>query len=72
MCSDIPWNRPIGCVIIGEINGHFIVSPTNEQMVSSTLDLIDVGNEQNMMMIEGNASQITEERFIEALEFGRQ
>ncbi|MDR2776846.1 MAG: polyribonucleotide nucleotidyltransferase [Puniceicoccales bacterium] len=72
MCSDIPWNGPIGCVRIGEIDGKFVASPTNEQMFSSTLDLIYVGNEFNMMMIEGNADQISEERLIEALEFGQQ
>jgi polyribonucleotide nucleotidyltransferase len=71
LCSDIPWNGPIGCVRIGEINGEFVASPTNEQMFSSTLDLIYVGNERDMMMIEGNADQITEERFVEALEFGQ-
>ncbi|MDR2737393.1 MAG: polyribonucleotide nucleotidyltransferase [Puniceicoccales bacterium] len=71
MCSDIPWNGPIGCVRIGEIGGEFVASPTNEQMFSSTLDLIYVGNERNMMMIEGNADQVTEERLIEALEFGQ-
>ncbi|MDR1433271.1 MAG: polyribonucleotide nucleotidyltransferase [Puniceicoccales bacterium] len=71
MCSDIPWNGPIGCVRIGEIDGELVASPTNEQMFSSTLDLIYVGNERDMMMIEGNADQISEERFIEALEFGQ-
>ncbi|MDR3144103.1 MAG: polyribonucleotide nucleotidyltransferase [Puniceicoccales bacterium] len=71
MCSDIPWNGPIGCVRIGEIDGEFVASPTNEQMFNSTLDLIYVGNERDMMMIEGNANQITEERFMEALEFGQ-
>lgn len=71
MCSDIPWNGPIGCIRIGEIDGQFVANPTNEQMFSSTLDLIYVGNERDMMMIEGNADQISEERFIEALEFGQ-
>ncbi|MDR1413951.1 MAG: polyribonucleotide nucleotidyltransferase [Puniceicoccales bacterium] len=71
MCSDIPWNGPIACIRIGEIDGNFVASPTNEQMFSSTLDLIYVGNERDMMMIEGNADQISEERFIEALEFGQ-
>jgi polyribonucleotide nucleotidyltransferase len=72
MCSDIPWNGPIGCVRIGEIGGELVASPTNEQMFSSTLDLVYVGNERDMMMIEGNADQISEERFIEALKFGQQ
>ncbi len=69
LCSDIPWNGPIGCVRIAEINGEFVANPTNEQMFDSTLDLVYVGNERDMMMIEGSADQIPDERFVEALEF---
>ncbi len=69
MCSDVPWDGPIGCVRLGEVDGEFVVNPTNEQMFESTLDLIYVGNEQEMMMIEGSADQIPDERFVEALEF---
>jgi polyribonucleotide nucleotidyltransferase len=67
--SDIPWNGPIGCVRVGEINGQFVANPTNEEQFESRLDLIYVGNERDMMMIEGSADQIPEARFIEALEF---
>ena len=72
MISDIPWNGPIGCVRLGEINGVFVVNPTNEQMYDSTLDLIYVGNENEMMMIEGSADQMPEDRFVEALEFAHE
>lgn len=72
MISDVPWNGPIGCVRIGEIEDKFVVNPTNEQMLDSTLDLIYVGNEKEMMMIEGSAEQIPEARFIEALEFAQE
>ncbi|MDR0590618.1 MAG: polyribonucleotide nucleotidyltransferase [Puniceicoccales bacterium] len=68
-CSDIPWAGPIGCVRVGEIDGEFVVNPTHGEMLRSRLDLIYVGNERDMMMIEGNADQLSEERFIEALEF---
>ena len=47
-------------------------NPTIEQMYSSTLDLIYVGTEKDMLMIEGSADQIPEERFVEALAFGQQ
>ena len=67
--SDIPWNGPIGAARIGQIDGQFVVNPTIEQMFSSKLDLIYVGTDKNMLMIEGSADQLTEERFIEALEF---
>ena len=71
LISDIPWNGPIGGVRIGEIDGEFVVNPTHEQMLDSTLDLIYVGNEREMMMIEGSAEQCPEDRFIEALEFAQ-
>ena len=69
MCSNIPFGGPVGCVRIGEINGKFIINPNNDQIFESSLDLIYVGNEEKMLMIEGSADQLPEERFIEALEF---
>ncbi|WP_309385953.1 polyribonucleotide nucleotidyltransferase [Cerasicoccus frondis] len=71
LCSDIPWHGPIGCIRLGEIDGEFVVNPTHEEMFESTLDLIYVGNEKEMMMIEGSADQLPESRFIEALEFAQ-
>jgi len=67
--SDIPWNGPIAAVRVGQIDGQFVVNPTIEQMYASTLDLIYVGNQKDMLMIEGSADQIEEDRFIEALDF---
>ena len=72
MISDIPWNGPIGCIRLGEIKGEFVVNPTNEQMYDSSLDLVYVGSEKEMMMIEGSADQIPENRFVEALEFAHE
>ena len=69
MISDIPWNGPVGCIRLGEVDGEFVVNPTNEQMFDSTLDLVYVGNEKEMMMIEGSADQMAEDRFVEALEY---
>ena len=71
LISDIPWNGPVGCIRLGEIDGQFVVNPTHEQMLDSTLDLIYVGNEREMMMIEGSAEQIPVDRFVEALEFAQ-
>ncbi|OIR01828.1 polyribonucleotide nucleotidyltransferase [mine drainage metagenome] len=67
--SDIPWNGPIACVRVAQIDGQFVANPTIEQMFQSSLDLIYVGSEKDMLMIEGSADQLSEERFIEALEF---
>ncbi len=70
--SEIPWNGPIAAVRVAEIDGQFVANPTIEQMFSSSLDLIYVGNEKDMLMIEGSADQIPEDRFIEALAFAHQ
>jgi len=71
LISDIPWNGPIGCIRLGEVDGKFVVNPSHELLFDSSLDLIYVGNENEMMMIEGSADQISEERFLEALEFSQ-
>jgi len=71
VCSDIPWNGPIACIRLGLIDDEFVVNPTHEQQYESELDLIYVGNEKEMMMIEGSAEELPEEKFIEALEFSQ-
>jgi len=71
LCSDIPWNGPIAGIRLGRINGQFVVNPTHEQQYESDLDLIYVGNENDMMMIEGSADQLPEADFIAALEYSQ-
>jgi polyribonucleotide nucleotidyltransferase len=71
MCSDIPWNGPVACIRVGLIDGEFVVNPTHEQQYESELDLIYVGNEKEMMMIEGSAEEVPEDTFIAALEFAQ-
>lgn len=72
MISDIPWNGPVASIRLGEIDGEFVINPNHEQQFESSLDLIYVGNEKEMMMIEGSADQISEERFCEALEYAHE
>jgi len=72
MCSDIPWNGPIGCVRVGYVDDAFIVNPTHEQQYESELDLIYVGNENEMMMIEGSAEELPDDKFLEALDFAQE
>jgi polyribonucleotide nucleotidyltransferase len=71
LISDIPWNGPIGCVRVGQIDGEFVTNPTHDEMLDSDLDLIYVGSETEMLMIEGSAEFISDERFYEALEYGQ-
>ena len=71
LISDAPWNGPVGCVRVGQIDGEFVTNPTHDEMLDSDLDLIYVGSETEMMMIEGSAEFISDERFYEALEYGQ-
>src|ERR1700675_3402287 len=53
--SDIPWDGPLGAVRIGRVNGKFIANPTHAEMAESDLDLIYVGNQNDIVMFEGAA-----------------
>ncbi|HTI71875.1 MAG TPA: polyribonucleotide nucleotidyltransferase [Candidatus Limnocylindria bacterium] len=70
--SDIPWDGPLGAVRVARIAGEFVVNPDHEQRAQSDLDLIYVGNSQDVVMYEGAAKEISEADFIKALEFAQQ
>jgi len=67
--SDIPFDGPIGAVRVGMIDGKFILNPTYEQKNESAVDLVVVGHENGIVMIEGEADEIPEAKIVEALEF---
>ena len=69
--SDIPFGGPVGAVRVGRVNGEFVVNPGHSQRVHSDLDLVYVGNENDVIMIEGAADELPEEEFIKALEFAQ-
>src|SRR5207248_4213923 len=54
--SDIPFKGPIGAVRIGRVNGEFVANPTHTDRLQSDLDLIYVGTENDVIMIEGAAN----------------
>src|SRR6184192_2012888 len=72
MVSDIPWDGPLGAVRVGRVNGQFIANPTHTQMCESDLDLVYVGNTNDIVMYEGAAKEITEADFNAALKFGHE
>ncbi|HWY41659.1 MAG TPA: polyribonucleotide nucleotidyltransferase, partial [Chthoniobacterales bacterium] len=67
--SDIPFAGPIGAVRVGRVNGQFVANPTHIERVDSDLDLIYVGTENDVIMIEGAANELPEAEFVKALEF---
>ena len=67
--SDIPFAGPIGAVRVGRVNGQFVANPTHTERERSDLDLIYVGTENDVIMIEGAAQEVSEADFVKALEF---
>jgi polyribonucleotide nucleotidyltransferase len=70
--SDIPWDGPLGAVRVGRVGGEFIANPTHAQMAESDLDLIYVGNANDVVMYEGSANEISEADFNAALKFAQE
>src|SRR4029077_2435326 len=67
--SDIPFAGPIGAVRLGRVNGQFVANPTHTEREQSDLDLVYVGTENDVIMIEGAAHEMPEADFVKALEF---
>ncbi|MFZ5806425.1 MAG: polyribonucleotide nucleotidyltransferase [Verrucomicrobiota bacterium] len=72
MVSDIPWAGPVAAVRVGRIEGKFIANPTHTQMAQSDLDLIYVGTENDVIMIEGSAKQLPDEELAKAMDFAHE
>ena len=72
MVSDIPWDGPLGAVRVGRVKGKFIANPTHAEMAESDLDLVYVGNTNDIVMYEGAAKEITEADFNAALKYAHE
>jgi len=70
--SDIPFEKPVGAVRVGYINGQFVVNPTVSEQAYSSLDLVVAGTRDAVVMVEAGAREVPEEVIIEAIRFGHQ
>ena len=66
--SWIPFGGPVAAVRIGYKNGEYIINPKNSELPSSELDIIVAGSKDAILMIEGEAKEVSEEVFIGAIE----
>ncbi|MFQ5692646.1 MAG: polyribonucleotide nucleotidyltransferase, partial [Nitrospinota bacterium] len=71
MISDIPFNGPIGAVRVGRIDGRIVINPTYEDLEVSDLNVVLVGREDSVVMVEGGGDQVSEEVLLEAFEEGQ-
>lgn len=70
--SDVPFNGPIGGVIVGRIDGQFIINPTVEQEEKSDIHLVVAGTKDAIMMVEAEANEVPESVMLEAIMFGHE
>ena len=67
--SSIPWNGPIASVRVGRVNGEYILNPTRTEQLECNIDLIVSGNEETVVMVEGEAEEASESEILDALKF---
>jgi len=72
LLSGIPWSGPVAGVRVGRINGQFVANPTHEELGRSDIDLVIGATEDSMIMVEGEAHEISEADMVAALAFGQE
>lgn len=68
--SDIPFEGPIAGVVVGRVNGEFVINPTVEQAELSDIHLTVAGTKDAINMVEAGANEVPEETMLEAIMFG--
>ncbi|MGJ4789598.1 polyribonucleotide nucleotidyltransferase [Leptospira koniambonensis] len=70
--SNIPFNGPIAGARVGRINGELVINPSNKEILNSDLDLVVAGTKTHIVMIEGEAKELSNSEMLEALKFAHQ
>ena len=65
--SDIPFNGPISEVRVARIDGQFVINPTFTQLEKADMDLMVAATYENIMMVEGEMDEVSEQDLLEAL-----
>ena len=66
-CSDIPFECPISEVRVARVNGEYVVDPTFEQMKEADIDVMVGASAENIMMVEGEMKEVSEQDLLSAL-----
>ena len=67
--SDIPFETAISEVLLGRVNGEFVINPSLAQLKESDIDMIIGASYDSVMMVEGEMKEISEEEMVEAIKF---
>jgi polyribonucleotide nucleotidyltransferase len=66
--SDIPFYKPIAAVRVGYLNEEYLINPTVEELKESQLNLVVAGTKDSVIMLEGEAKELSEEQILVAIE----
>ena len=66
-CSDIPFECPISEVRVARVNGEYVIDPTTEQMKEADMDIMVGASAENIMMVEGEMNEVSEQDLLGAL-----
>ncbi|HHU55441.1 MAG TPA: polyribonucleotide nucleotidyltransferase [Acholeplasmataceae bacterium] len=72
MVSDIPFDGPIAGVVVGRVDGKFIINPTVDQLEHSDINLTVAGTKYAVNMVESSAKEVSEEDMLDAIMFGHE
>lgn len=67
--SDIPFYNPVGAVRVAKVDNEFIINPDYDQRQKSLIDLVVVGREEEIVMLEGEFKEISEKEIADAIKF---
>jgi len=70
--SDIPFNGPISEVRVGRIDGKFVVNPSTSDLLLSDFDIMVAASMDNIVMVEGEMKEVSENDLLEALKFAHE
>ena len=70
--SDIPFEGPIAGVVVGRIDGNFIINPTSEQLEKTDIVLTVAGTKEAINMVEAGCHEVSEKDMVDALMFGHE
>jgi len=68
--SGIPFNGPIGAARVGYVNGEYVLNPSKSELVNSQMDLVVAGTQSAVLMVESEASGLSEEVMLGAVVYG--
>lgn len=72
MVSDIPFGGPVSEVRVAKIDGQLSINPTPEQLEVADIDYTIAGTDESIMMVEGESNEISEEEFLEVLDYAHE